>query len=831
MKLRWKSTLILILGSAFLLFGSYLITRNVLLETTDKIERQMLRDESLRVVNLLYQDMSTLSATAADWALWDDTYDYVQGNKPGYISANFMTSSFALLRVDYVMLFDKDKQILNAFQYDQEAKTIKPLSAEYKRAFVSRYLTLFTDRAQPTEAINQLIVNEGQVALISSYGITDSSTLAPANGTLVFARIIDDTVIKYYESVLDSTLKIKPVTDYIPKYTLIAEKNRLVNSGEYSFSKSEETTECTTKLLDISGSPAAIISISKNRVMNRQVHEILKFFLLQLVALCFIVAFLNAQLIKRFVIVPIEHIGGFLGKVNLEKLSSLRLAEDPKVMESVNTEIGTLVIMTDQMLDRIESDAKKLSLSERRIKQVLEASKSGIWEYHLRDNTVTFDAYAVELHKHIFHTSIVSLEEIHGRVHPEDRLLLQGNEGHVLNKELQAVNLELRLRSDTGRYHWFLLTGDVTETDDVGMPTAISGLVSNIDRQKHLEEELRFLSYHDKLTGLFNRRYFEKSLCDFDSSEFYPQTVMITDINGLKLTNDTFGHLQGDHLLSAAARILKKVCREDAIICRWGGDEFAVLMPNTDETEAEYIYNKIKQESGQEQVGPVILNMAAGYAVRLDFEEPLPVLIKTAEERMYRNKITESESARSSILTTILKTLNDKSIETYEHSRRIAEMGVAIVNGMNLGSEKKDEIILLSNLHDIGKIAIPENILSKPGKLSEAEWEIVRNHPEIGYRIASTLQDFAHVAPGILSHHERYDGTGYPKGLSGEQIPLTARILSVADSVDVMQHGRPYQAPVSNSDVIAELERCSGTQFDPEVVRIAVNILKNPGEQ
>ncbi len=831
MKLRWKSTLILILGSAFLLFGGYQITRNILLETTDKIERQLLRDESLRVVNLLYQDMATLSATAADWALWDDTYNYVQGNKPGYISANFMTSSFSLLRVDYVMLFDKDKHILNAFQYDQETKTIKPLSADYKRAFVSRYLDLFTERERPDEAINQLIVNEGQVALISSYGITNSSTQAPSNGTLVFARIIDDSVMRTYESVLDSTLRIEPVMDYIPKYTVTAEKNRLVNSGEYSYRTLENTTECLTKLLDISGSPAAVITISKNRVMHRQVNDILKFFILQLVGLCILVAILNAQLIKKFVIIPVEHIGSFLSRVNLEELSSLRLSEDKKLMNSVNSEIGTLVIKTDLMLDRIESDARKISLNEKRIKQALEASKSGIWEYHLAQKTVKLDAYALQLMGKIFGEDTFTLDQLDAHLHPDDMQLIHGGNLGFIHTPQESLNIECRLKSGKGKYHWYLVTGDVTETGPDGSPSVISGLVSNIDRQKYLEDELRFLSYHDKLTGLHNRRYFEKSLHDFDRTEFFPQAVMITDINGLKLTNDTFGHQQGDHLLTAAARILKRACRERDIICRWGGDEFAILMSNTDEKDAEYIYNIIKQESSREQVGPVILNMAVGYAVRLDSDEPLPVLIKTAEERMYRNKITESESARSSILTTILKTLNDKSIETYEHSRRIAEMGIAIVNKMNLGPEKKDEIILLSNLHDIGKIAIPENILNKPGKLSEAEWEVVRNHPEIGYRIASTLQDFAHVAPGILSHHERYDGSGYPKGLSGEQIPLTARILSVADSVDVMQHGRPYQAPVSNADVIAELERCSGTQFDPAVVSIAVDILKNPGEQ
>lgn len=826
MKLRWKSTLILILGSAFLLLGSYLLTRNILLITSEKIEKQLLRQESVRVTNLLQQELSNLSGTTADWALWDETYEFVTGTDPGYISRNFMGESFGLLNIDYVMIFNRDNQMQSAFKYDMEIHTIAPMPVGYKRDFVEKYLELFTNRQDPTTAINQMIVNQGQVALVSSYGITDSSTNARSEGTLIYIRIIDAGAAANFESVLDSKLSIQAVADYIPPATPMSVNNRVTGSEDYAYEVFDQTISSTTSLLDINGASAATLTIVKDRVLSRQVKEILNFFILQLVALTGLVALLNVRLLTKYVIIPIEHIGHFLGKVNLEELSSLRLSEDRALVAGFNSEIGTLVAKTDLMLDRIDSDARKLGVTEKRIKQALEASKSGIWEYHIATETVIVDDYVYQMLGSNFSERVLPVTTLHSYVHPEDLKQLLLSVEQLTQESAESINVECRIKAGFGKYHWYLFTGDIIEKGPDHKISVISGLITNIDRQKQLENELRFLSYHDKLTGLHNRRYFEKMLIELDEPKFLPLTVMIGDINGLKLTNDTFGHPAGDLLLTAAAKILRKACRRSDVICRWGGDEFAMILPNSDEIIAERIYDKIKQDSSTEKAGPISLNMAVGYAVRSTGRESLSMLVKTAEERMYRNKITESESARSSILTTIQKTLNDKSIETYAHSQRLAELGTAIARRMGLGPNTIDEIVLLANLHDIGKIAIPEAILNKPGKLSEAEWEIIRNHPEIGYRIASTLQDFAHIALGIMSHHERMDGTGYPKGLTGDQIPLIARIIAVADSVDVMQHGRPYQASISIADVIAELHRCSGTQFDPEIVLIAAEILE-----
>jgi HD-GYP domain-containing protein (c-di-GMP phosphodiesterase class II) len=196
---------------------------------------------------------------------------------------------------------------------------------------------------------------------------------------------------------------------------------------------------------------------------------------------------------------------------------------------------------------------------------------------------------------------------------------------------------------------------------------------------------------------------------------------------------------------------------------------------------------------------------------------------------MYRNKLLESRSAKSSILRSLEQSLHEKHIETEEHTRRIANICVQIGRRMGLTQEELDEVVLLGLLHDIGKIGIPEAILLKPDKLTQDEWEIMKTHSEIGYRIALSTPELAHVAEKILSHHEHYDGSGYPRGLKNKEIPKLSRLLSIVDSYDVMTHTRLYKDAMNAESAVQEVQKCSGKQFDPEMVEQFLTILReNP---
>ncbi|HZK70140.1 MAG TPA: HD domain-containing phosphohydrolase, partial [Clostridia bacterium] len=221
---------------------------------------------------------------------------------------------------------------------------------------------------------------------------------------------------------------------------------------------------------------------------------------------------------------------------------------------------------------------------------------------------------------------------------------------------------------------------------------------------------------------------------------------------------------------------------------------------------------------------PIILSISLGVSTKNDRSNNLNTVLKDAEDRMYTHKLVEGKSARSTIISSLQKTLFERSSETEAHAKRMLVLASEFGSKINLTQYEMDEMQLLTLLHDVGKIGIADNILNKPDILSHEEWYEMRKHPEIGYRIAQSTSELSHIADLILTHHERWDGNGYPQGLKGESIPKLSRILSIIDTYDVMTHHRPYNEPVSEKEALDEISRCSGTQFDPKLAEIFVKL-------
>jgi diguanylate cyclase (GGDEF)-like protein/PAS domain S-box-containing protein len=360
--------------------------------------------------------------------------------------------------------------------------------------------------------------------------------------------------------------------------------------------------------------------------------------------------------------------------------------------------------------------------------------------------------------------------------------------------------------------------------DAKGSCIGIVAVSRDITRHKRYEEQLKYLSFHDQVTGLYNRRFLEEEIKRLDTPRQLPISVIMCDLDGLKLVNDVFGHQEGDRLLIKAAEIIRESCRREDLIARWGGDEFLILLPKTDIKTAEEITRRIKEKCNSQKGGPIQVSIALGYATKSRAEENIWQVMKEAEDWMYRNKLLHAKSYRNAVISSLKTTLLEKSIETEEHAERLKEMCRKIGESMGLKPQQLDELELLAILHDIGKVAIKESILTKSGPLTEEEWVEMRKHPETGYRIARTMPELAPIAEYILSHHERWDGKGYPQGLKGKEIPLLSRILAVADAFDAMTNDRPYRKAMSREEAIAEIKRNAGTQFDPEVVRAFIQI-------
>lgn len=362
--------------------------------------------------------------------------------------------------------------------------------------------------------------------------------------------------------------------------------------------------------------------------------------------------------------------------------------------------------------------------------------------------------------------------------------------------------------------------------DFEGNVIGLIGISRDITDRKNEEEKIKYMSYHDNMTGLYNRTYFDKVREEIDKPDMLPLSVIIGDVNGMKMLNDSFGHVKGDRLLKELAKILKECTGENDIVARTGGDEFTILLPRTDEGEIREIIDKIRSKCikrRSEDDNDIYIDIALGYATKHDPEDSLDKIIRQAEDLMYRRKLLEQKSLHNDYLTYIKTTMFEKSYETEEHAERLVQLTKKLGTELGLTEKELDELELVAMLHDIGKISIDNDILTKTEKLSDEDWREIKKHPEIGYRIASSTFGLTHIAEYILCHHEHWNGNGYPLGLAGDNIPLISRIITIVDSFDAMTHDRAYRKAMSVEQAVEEIIRNKGSQFDPHLADIFVN--------
>jgi len=363
--------------------------------------------------------------------------------------------------------------------------------------------------------------------------------------------------------------------------------------------------------------------------------------------------------------------------------------------------------------------------------------------------------------------------------------------------------------------------------DENGDTSGVVMIFRDFTEKKEKQERIEYLSFHDQLTGLFNRRFLEEKLKEMDSKRNLPLTLVMLDVNGLKLINDAFGHSVGDKVLQKAAEIVKRECRSDDIIARFGGDEFVILLPHTNSIDVEMILRRIDTLIENERVDSINLSVSYGWATKNKASENTADIFKIAEDHMYRRKLTESKSMHYKTIEIILKTLHEKSEREKKHSERVSQLCESIGVALGLKNEDVRELRTTGLMHDIGKIAIDLSILDKQSQLNDSEWTQIQRHPELGYQILRSLNEFAKIAEYVLAHHERWDGKGYPRGLKGDEIPLEARIIAVADAYDAMTSDRPYRRALSKEVAMNEIKNNAGIQFDPQIVKIFIDVSKN----
>ena len=348
----------------------------------------------------------------------------------------------------------------------------------------------------------------------------------------------------------------------------------------------------------------------------------------------------------------------------------------------------------------------------------------------------------------------------------------------------------------------------------------VSNQVAMVIKRKQDETHLQYLSFRDSLSGLYNRRYFEEEMRRMDQRRQGSVGVIVTDVDGLKLINDMFGHDSGDKLLSKAASVLLSCFREQDIVARIGGDEYAILFHDIDQKSLEDACERLKKHIEEENlnIDNPPLSLSIGFAVSDDITVAMRELFKQADSNMYREKMARGERAQKIIVHRMMELWEKRDFIAEGHGDRMQAMVIKLGEQCGLTVYELNDLCLLAQFHDVGKIGIMESILLKPGLLTTEERKEIQCHSEMGHRIARSSPDLIHIAELILKHHEWWNGEGYPLGLAGGDIPLICRIVAIADAYDAMTNDRPYRRKVSHDAAIAELKRCAGTQFDPGLV-------------
>ncbi|TCX51619.1 HD-GYP domain-containing protein [Dehalobacter sp. 14DCB1] len=327
------------------------------------------------------------------------------------------------------------------------------------------------------------------------------------------------------------------------------------------------------------------------------------------------------------------------------------------------------------------------------------------------------------------------------------------------------------------------------------------------------------LSFHDPLTGLYNRKFFEEEFKRLNTERNLPISLAIIDVDYLDEVKKAFGNAEGDNLIKRVAEVIKQECRVDDIVARVSENEFMILLPKTNSKQADILVNRINDLVNKEKLDALDLPICTGCDTIKKKENEIALVYKEAVEK---TKSTAKNRPANALIEIIMETLYHKNDMEEKESAQVSEFCAEIGQTLELSEKNIENLEIIGLIRNIGKVSLDSRILHKPDKLTDSEMAEIKRHPELGHEILSTMNEYAHLSDYVLAHHERWDGKGYPKGLKGEEIPLEARIVAIADAYNAMTSSRPYRKAMDERSAAEEILRNAGTQFDPHLAKVFI---------
>lgn len=836
--LRYEMTLILAFQFVCLVLAVIVIVNFVMLGSIKDLEKTYVEEQSKLAINGFNNQFKRLERIAYDWAAWNDTYYFMQNQEEEYIEGNLNYESLYNIEVDHMIFIDKTGELFyNVDIIGERAEYNKKSIIDKKQLEALQRLINAED--SNGESINGIINSYKGPMIFAMNRITMSNGEGEDRGYLIVCEKLDDDLIKQMSDKYMLNLSLET---YNARETTNYESDDLCCDAVLIVSNEKLISEIILK--DIFLNPILKLEVTMKRdiylIGNLGVNTLLFWTVVLVIAIGILIyRFWDKLLLKRILLLSRDvHAaaeGGsellkesvesrndeisllrkeIIGMVKLIEAQGEDILEKQKVLENVNI---TLEKKVEERSAEIIDKNKLLQESELKYKTIVSLFPDAIFK-------VSSDGIFLECeggnHDELIDSPRSFIGKTIDEIFPPHFLEVTMEKLHMVitSKKTESFKYQLNYNDEIIDYEARMVYFSETE---------IYLILRNITDSQKVIREIEYLSYHDQLTGLYNRRFFEEEYVRLSNDRNIPLSILLLDVNGLKLVNDVFGHQAGDRLLREASEAMKICVRADDIVARIGGDEFSIILPKTSESDSITLADRIKRKVSEIEIQGAVGSISIGCATMKKEHMSLDDLFKEADEMMYKEKTHESQLMREKTLDSVFLNLMNGSEMEKIHIEFIHELSLKLGELLNLNEFELKQLSIASRFHDVGKVGVKYELLNKQLPLTEDEYEEIKRHSELGYQIIKSINNMGNISEIILHHHEAWDGSGYPDGLEGENIPLLSRIISVVDAYEAMIHDRPYRKTKTHEEAVEELLKFAGIQFDPKIVESLIKVIEN----